>query len=201
MKKLFLLLTALFITWGLAGGVSATIINPTFSEGSNFQFESIGDPTLNTPIVVGDFTFTMPTAEHIVSASIEGLWGNSSNPSTMYTTLGLAGVNLGFAFSSQSEYSNTSLPQLQWDYAFTASELTTLEALSGVAFSLLATPTGPGAQSPEWIRLTIPELGFVIETAPNSTIPPSTIPEPATAMLLGIGLLGLAGVSRKKDSK
>jgi hypothetical protein len=199
MKKL-LLLMVLFVAWGLAGSVSATTINPAFSLGTPFEFQSGANPALGSAINVGTFTFTLPSAEHIISATISGLWGNSANESTAFASLELnLGTLIGIGTSTLTEYFATT--QNPWSYTFTGAELTALAGLSGTAFDLLARRTmDPAENDPEYVRFTLPALSFVINTEPDTT-PPSTIPEPETAMLLGLGMLGLAGVSRKKTIK
>ncbi len=206
MKKL-LLLMVVFVSLGFAGMVTATTVTTTFTGNSDTtygtynsagEFSSVSNPTNGTAINVGEFTFSL-AGETISSALISGLWGNSAVFSTTYTSLGLgdsSGPTIALVSSGDYEFGQTSTSP--WSYNFDTAAMAALEDLTNVY--LFATPDdslGDLSANPYAVRFTL--NSFEIETTTEDNGGPiSSVPEPATILLVGIGMLGLAANARKK---
>jgi hypothetical protein len=134
-------------------------------------------PFPNSPNLVGTFSYTLPSDETIVSAVIEGTFGNSVFPSS-------AGVDVYFdnllvAQCLEFEPCWGGFEPVQWRFTFDESHFSLLE--DGTA--LLTT-----VQTSEFVaRLGTTTL--TIETQPEPAPPPASIPEPATTL----GLFGVLG--------
>lgn len=136
-------------------------------------------------------------SQYAVDLSSDGGFGNYSISQSFATTIGqeyqltfllgaplfATGVTVSISDISQNYYL---LPQSQYDFAWDSNELifTAIDSLTTLTFSNIS----GGFWTP------------VIDNVSVEAVEASTsVPEPATFLLFGIGLLGLAGASRKKQ--
>jgi hypothetical protein len=153
------------------------------------EYNFDGAPTFPNPAnLVGTFSYTLPSDEKIVSAVIEGTFGNSVFPSSAGVDVYLD--NLLVAQCIEFEPCWSGFEPVNWRFTFDESHFSLLE--DGIV-------TLTAAQTSEFVaRLGTTTL--TIETTSEPSPPPESIPEPATTLGL-FGVLGGLLSLRKGKSK
>jgi len=178
MKKVLVFLCAMSLVFGMVGIARANIIDLMLGEFSS-PYHDTG--TYSDEYLVGTFNFDL-MGEEIIAAEISGQWGNSSSSTTAHNLLFVDDLQVANTHDySPDPYYNT----VPWSFTFT--DFSVLE--DGTA-EFLTVQT-----SQYWVRLG--ETTLHIETEAGT----APVPEPATMLLLGSGLIGLAGLGRKFRKK
>lgn len=139
------------------------------------EYNFDGAPTFpNPPNLVGTFSYTLPSDEAIVSAVIEGTFGNSVFPTSSGVDLYLDGLLVAQCVEFEQCWNGPG--PVNWRFTFDQSNFSLLE--EGIA-GLTA------AQTSEFITR-LGETTLTIETASE---PSASIPEPTTIL----GLLAVVG--------
>lgn len=128
---------------------------------------------------VGTFNFTLPPGFQIGSVTLSGTFGNAVNGTTAPMTLFLDGVQMGQcapAAPCTGAFGTTGPTPFSFD-------------LSGASFSVLLDGSA---------TLSFAQLGPGTARLGNLTLTIREIPEPATMLLLGSGVAGLAAFLRKR---
>lgn len=145
-------------------------------------------PFPNSPNLVGTFSYILPSDETIVSAMIEGTFGNSVLPSSAGADVYFD--NLLVAQCVEFELCWNASEAVQWRFTFDESDFSLLE--DGTALLTVV-------QTSEFVaRLGTTTL--TIETASEPSPPPTSIPEPTITLGL-FGVLGGLLCLRKGNSK
>jgi PEP-CTERM motif len=118
---------------------------------------------------------------------------NSLDPVSAINQLLRAGYAVDFAISTP----NVSIGHVVtvWGEVYDSSGYTDLyvtNSADGIT-GLVEVPISFDTNDSEWIYGSNQSMGIVLGLACN----PSNVPEPATMLLLGLGLMGIAGVRRK----
>lgn len=93
-------------------------------------------------------------------------------------------------------------PNAYANYAFNLSSYLDRMTAQYLYFSLgFNYPTQSGPIAVDWIQLTATGIKLVDDGTGSSIDPVAPVPEPATMLLVGTGLIGLIGVARKQQKK
>jgi hypothetical protein len=216
MKKILIILCAAIMVFGVAGSSLAFFID--FESGYGRNNQPIDDITGVTFEVTGgyDWIYGDSTTGSWNTNSIDlgGSWGTG-----YYQHYGYVFAFLGTdnnAGSGKIDFTNNDGTWFQTGY--TSNSNFYLEGYDS-SDNLIASISGPGnyqGADMGFLRIDAPAGQFfdyvIVHDTGNyflvdnmsgdaSGVNPPGVPEPATALLLGFGLVGLAGVSRKKFKK
>lgn len=168
------------------------IFSPIYTYGQTFQLQS-GDDTVLDSIKLYAQRATTSTVEPEFSVSLYEWNGSAPTGSSLFTS----GINtVTYPYAYQPFTINTGGIQLSTgtDYIWHL----TLADISGKG-NIGADTTGSYAHGSayyyrygNWYNTNMADLAFTLELSPGSAVP-----EPCTMLLLGVGLVGLAGLGRK----
>jgi hypothetical protein len=171
--------------------------------------------------IMGGFTvsdsFTLAGSDTAVTAFHFNYWDASSQDLLTTADLALGTTSFGGAPGTTVAFSSTFLGTNQYGYNLYQADATGLNIpwSGGAGFATLGnacTNSGCGATPIYWDENSgpstayentlgsIPSESFTISGS-GSTIPPPGTPEPSSIMLFGSGILGLAGVLRRKMTR
>ena len=187
MKKLLVLIGATLLVFGVVGQAGAILL-----EGNDIGFEWLFN---STPYVSGDPTQTPPGA-YPVGASVEipNAVGNDT------TQIDLSDTNIAVAwlgtFGSATFYGPHFFDTSAQIDPFTSVSINPETNVSGFDISRISFD-----EDNIWINLQGLTGGTSDVDYKSVSLNLHSVPEPTTLLLLGIGLIGLAGLRRRKFFK
>ncbi|WP_300459647.1 PEP-CTERM sorting domain-containing protein [Desulfobacula sp.] len=218
MKKLLLLLIVLLLTWGLTGsaGASTIIQNPSFEDtpamdewtitaanGGTAQLYDSNDAwtigTQSQKYTPTNLTYYAGLMETVtISQAID--WNAGTKLSFDYAWINNGGQNPDNAWLYVTGEPNVQLAigtniASVGDGTWTPYTKTFSSAITGfLTFGSLGTDDSLRS------ALLLDNISVISPQPVPDPDPAAAVPEPATVILFGLGLLGVAGVSRKKTS-
>lgn len=172
------------LVWGiilmlLAGAhdASAALITVSLPEFSG-EFHDENESYPLDPVEIGTFTYEIPAGDTVQEASLTGQFGNAQGGNTALMTVLLDDLLVAQCLGGGCD----DLPQESISFNFSKIELKYVEQKQN---TLRVVQTGPGT-----IRLG--QATLRIATTP--------VPEPATVFLMGVGLLGVLGLTRRRST-
>jgi len=207
MKRFLVFLCAAGLVFGVASFAGATLINGDFETGDFSGWTTWGDVEVRTTLSGNDYAFL----DDNDSSGFAGL------AQSFYLDKGTVGVNISFDYkfkeideawytdiftstfafrSAETPYFNmkslvfeaSSTGLVHFDASYEVSGLLDEDPNGLISFNLTEARGFFGDQTNSWVG-----LDNVMVNAVGSPVP-----EPGTMLLLGVGLIGLAGIGRKK---
>lgn len=166
---------------GLAVGMLVT----SASQAGNLSVtlpEYNGNGVTGATETVGTFTFSVPTGQTVIGATISGFFGNSVAASTAAADIYADGIKVATCVYQAACWKNQTAP-LAWSYTFAATDLGIFADGNVVLTALQSKGVA--------IRLGETTLSLVTQALP-------AVPEPSTYALMLGGLAAMAWVSRRR---
>nr|WP_320014708.1 PEP-CTERM sorting domain-containing protein [uncultured Desulfobacter sp.] len=203
MKKLVYFFVGLFLTFFVVGSASAVSFTDTviFSDGI------LAEGSLAKLILDSEYSYTHSTPidfeappDEVVSATltISGYFIDDNNDTVTIEEIAVGTLNAGGNYDSSWSWDTWSCEIVNDDPSISAFDISgvfqTWEA--GTLLDVTITANGNFPDGIIELSSSVFELEYENVTASSSAAAPA--PEPATMVLFGLGLLGVAGMSKKK---
>jgi hypothetical protein len=182
MKKIFLVACAFFLVLSFTGVASATVwtdydfINKKISEGQTYYWYDLDIAVADTFIVGTD---VVGSAEVKFWFSDDGDSGPDTGPNETWKEYAWAWVEeTGWSYVGEVDFNDTFTIDLS------GAALNTLNAFGNIYTAVYAGYTGDSSSGDFYWKA--------------AQLTATSVPEPGTIVLMGLGLVGLAGMGRKK---